>query len=80
MIMANVQIFSTPTCAYCKMAKEYFKSKNIEYDEFNVAEDEVKRQEMIDKTGALAVPVIVANGKIIVGFNKDKINEALGIN
>ena len=80
MPMANVQIYTTPTCAYCKMAKEYFKSKNIEYDEFNVAEDEAKRQEMIEKTGSLAVPVIVANNTVIVGFNKDKINEALGIN
>ena len=59
------------------MAKEYFKSKNLEYKEYNVAEDAVKRQEMVQKTGALSVPVIVINGKIIIGFSKGKIDEAL---
>jgi len=75
--MTSVEIYTTPTCAYCKMAKEYFKSKNLEYKEYNVAEDAVRRQEMINKTGAMSVPVIVINGKIIIGFNKGRIDEAL---
>ena len=77
--MAQVQIYTTPTCAFCKLAKEYFKSKNIEYDEFNVATDAQKRQEMVEKTGSLSVPVIIIGDKIIIGFNKGKVNEALGI-
>ena len=78
--MPRVEIYSTPTCSFCKMSKEYFKSKNIEYSDYNVAEDAVRRQEMIEKTGAMSVPVIVIDGKtVIIGFNKSKINAALEI-
>lgn len=61
------------------MAKEYFKSKNLAYEEYNVSTDIQKRQEMITETGQMGVPVIKINGKIVIGFNKSKINELLGI-
>jgi len=61
------------------MAKEYFKSKNIEYQEYDVMVDVSKREEMIKKSGQLGVPVIDIGGKIVIGFNKPKINEYLGI-
>lgn len=70
-------IYSTPTCPYCKKAKEYFKAKGVVYEDFDVAADEVKRQEMIKKSGGLAVPVIEINGTIMVGFNQAKIDAAL---
>lgn len=76
--MARVKIYTTPTCAYCKQAKEYFKSKNIEYEEYNVATDEAKRDEMIQKTGQLGVPVIEIDGKILPpGFNRARVSELL---
>ena len=75
----KVTIYTTPYCTYCKMAKEYFKSKNIEYTEHDVMSDVPMREEMVKKSGQLGVPVIDIGGKIIVGFDKPKINEYLGI-
>ena len=77
--MNKVTIYTTPYCAYCKMAKEYFKSKNIEYVEHDVMVDIPSREEMVKKSGQLGVPVIDIDGKIVVGFDKPKINEYLGI-
>lgn len=73
----SVLIYSTPTCPFCHKAKEYFKSKGVEYTDINVAEDQSKVEEMMAKSGQLGVPVIDINGTIIVGFNQAKIDEAL---
>ena len=59
------------------MAKDYFKSKNIAYEEFNVISDTKAQEEMIKKSGQMGVPVLDINGKIIVGFNKPEIDKAL---
>ncbi len=75
--MATVKIYTTPTCHYCKMAKEYFQSKSIQYEEYNVMTNLEKRQEMISKTGQMGVPIIDIGGKIIIGFDRSKINEYL---
>ena len=75
----KIQIYTTPGCAYCHMAKEYFKSKSLAYEEFDVMKDMQKRQEMITETGQMGVPVIKVGGQIVIGFNKGKINELLGI-
>jgi len=77
--MAKIIIYTTPTCAYCKMAKEYFKSKGLEWEEKNVATDVQAQQEMIAKSGQLGVPVIDIDGKIVVGFDRPRINEYLEI-
>lgn len=75
----KVEIYSTPFCAYCKMAKEYFKNNSVDYTEYDVAKDAQKRQELVDRTHQFGVPVIVIDGKIVVGFDRPKINELLGI-
>ncbi|MEK7582413.1 MAG: glutaredoxin domain-containing protein [Patescibacteria group bacterium] len=77
--MVKIIIYTTPTCAYCKMAKEYFKSKGLEWEEKNVATDVQAQQEMIAKSGQLGVPVIDIDGKIVVGFDRPRINEYLEI-
>lgn len=77
--MANITVYSTPTCPYCKMAKDYLKTKNFTYSEIDVAADPAKADEMIKKSGQMGVPVIDIDGAIIVGFDKAKINAALGI-
>jgi glutaredoxin 3 len=77
--MAKVTIYSTPTCVYCKMAKEFFKENSVAYSEFNVATDAKAREEMVGKSGQLGVPVIDINGQIVVGFNKEKLSELLGL-
>ena len=75
--MATVKIYSTPTCPWCKKAKEYFKENNIEFTDVDVSADEAAQKEMIEKSGQMGVPVIEINGKILVGFDQGKIEEAL---
>ena len=77
--MKKVIIYSTPTCVYCKMAKEFFKKNNIEYQDFNVAEDEKAREEMVNKSHQLGVPVIDIDGEMFVGFNRPELEQALGL-
>ncbi|MDP2704963.1 MAG: glutaredoxin family protein [Patescibacteria group bacterium] len=77
--MKNVTIYSTPTCVYCKMAKEFFKENNVTYTEYDVAADLQKRQEMVEKTGQLGVPVIQVENTVMVGFSKEKLSQALGL-
>lgn len=77
--MAKVLIYTTPTCVFCRMAKEFFKENNVAYEEKNVFEDTQAREEMLKKTGQLAVPVIDIDGKLVVGFEKAKLKELLGI-
>lgn len=77
--MANITIYSTPTCGYCRMAKQYLASKHIPYTEVDVSMDRAKQQEMLAKSGQFGVPVIDVDGKIIVGFDKRKLDEHLGL-
>ena len=76
--MHSITIYSTPTCHYCKMAKEYLTSKNIPFTAVDVSTDRARQEEMIKKSGQLGVPVIDVDGKIIVGFDKRKLDEYLG--
>jgi len=77
--MAKVEIYSTPTCHYCHIAKEYFKEHNIEYTEHDVAADMEARTEMIEKSGQMGVPVIFINDSMVIGFDQDKIEELLKV-
>lgn len=74
-----VTIYSTPTCHFCHMAKEFFKEKGVAYTEYNVASDMEKRKEMVDKSGQLGVPVIIIGDELTVGFDKPKIEKLLGL-
>jgi glutaredoxin 3 len=78
-IMKKVAIYTTPTCGYCRMAKEFFKQNNIAYSEYDVAADADKRNEMMEMTGQMGVPVITIDDNIIVGFNQSKLAELLGV-
>lgn len=75
----KVIIYTTPTCVYCKMAKAFFKENNISYEEKDVGVDAKAREEMIQKSGQLGVPVIEIDGKVGVGFNKEKLTKILNI-
>lgn len=77
--MTPVTIYTTHSCPYCKMAKSFFQEHNIQYVEKDVTTDQQAQQEMIEKSGQLAVPVIEINGQIVVGFNQPKIKELLSI-
>jgi glutaredoxin 3 len=75
--MATVKIYSTPTCPWCKKAKAYFKENKIEFTDVDVSSDEAAQKEMVEKSGQMGVPVIDIDGKILVGFDQAKIEEAL---
>lgn len=78
--MKKVTVYSTPTCHFCHMAKDFFKEKGVAFEDFDVSKDLDKRKEMVDKSGQMGVPVIVIDNKeVIIGFNKPKIVDVLGI-
>jgi len=79
----KVSIYTTPTCPYCKQAKEFFKENNVEYEEIDVAADQKAAEEMVHKSGQMAVPVIVIekDGKedLVAGFDQKKLTQLLGL-
>ncbi|HEY9480697.1 MAG TPA: glutaredoxin domain-containing protein [Candidatus Paceibacterota bacterium] len=77
--MKNVEIYSTPVCKYCSAAKDFFKAHNIAYTEYDVASDEAKKKEMIEKSGQLGVPVIDVGGDIVVGYDEVVLKQLLSI-
>lgn len=80
-------IYSTPTCPYCKMAKDFFKESKVEYDDVDVAADQESAQEMIEKSGQMGVPVVVVPSdvsstkkeEVVVGFDRERLAELLGL-
>jgi len=74
-----VTIYSTPVCHFCHAAKEFFTKNNVEFTNFDVAEDQTKRQEMIEMTGQMGVPVIRIGDDVVVGFDEAKIKELLSL-
>ena len=77
--MKRVAIYTTPSCVYCQKAKVFFNERAIAFTEYNVAADAMRRQEMLDRSGQMTVPVIDINGAIVVGFDRLKVKELLGI-
>lgn len=76
--MKNVTIYSTPSCHFCHMAKDFFKANNVAYTEYDVASNLEKRKEMVEKSGQMGVPVIIIGDELIVGFDKPEIAKMLG--
>jgi glutaredoxin 3 len=77
--MKEVTIYSTNTCHFCNLAKEFFKAHNVSYTEYNVGTDIEKRKEMVSLTGQLGVPVIKIGDQAVVGFQESRIASMLGI-
>ncbi len=75
----KIKVFSTPTCPYCVMEKEWLKQHNIEFEDINVAQDRDAAKEMVEKSGQMGVPVTKVNSEWIVGFDKEKLKKALGL-
>ncbi len=72
-----VTIYSTPTCVYCKTLKEYLTEKNIAYQEVDVSLNEQELEKMVAISGQMGVPVVEIDGDVIVGFDREKIDEIL---
>lgn len=77
--MKKVVIYSTPTCHYCHMAKEYFDRHGVKYTEHNVSSDLEKREEMLERSGQMGVPVIFVGDDMVIGFDEPKLAELLGL-
>jgi len=72
-----ITMYSTPSCTYCRKAKDFFRQNNVKFTEYDVSRDQRRADEMVRKSGQMGVPVIDINGKIIVGFNQPEVERAL---
>lgn len=82
--MKTVEIYSTPTCHFCHVAKDFFNDHGVAFTDYNVGEDMDKRAEAIDLTGQMGVPVIKiteagSEPVVILGFNEGLLRDQLGI-
>ncbi|GIV20631.1 MAG: NrdH-redoxin [Armatimonadota bacterium] len=75
----RVIVFSTPNCPYCNMAKRYLRERGIRFRDVDVSRDPAAARDMVRRSGQQGVPVIDINGKIVVGFDRNKINQLLGL-
>ena len=76
---AKITVYSTPTCPWCKRAKDYFKSLGMSFKDIDVSKDQAKAEEMVKKSGQMGVPVITIGSNVVVGFDKAKIDRILGL-
>lgn len=77
--MKKIIIYTTPTCVYCKMTKAFFKEHGVSYEEKNVAADAEARREMVEKSGQMGVPVVSVDNEIMVGFDKERLSQLIGV-
>jgi len=73
----EISAYTLPTCPYCMKLKQYFAEKGIKFRNIDVSNDNAAIQEMIKKSGQSGVPVIEINGKLIIGFDKEALEDAL---
>ncbi len=74
-----VTIYTTPTCSFCRAAKSYLRQRGVPVRDVDISKNPSAAREVVRKSGQMGVPVIDVNGKIIVGFDRPKLNNALGI-
>ncbi|ACD23195.1 glutaredoxin family protein [Clostridium botulinum] len=72
-----VKVYTTDSCPWCVKVKNYLKSKSVDFEELNVQEDMIAREDMVKKSKQMGVPVLDINDTIIIGFDKPSIDEAL---
>ncbi|MFA5319984.1 MAG: glutaredoxin domain-containing protein [Candidatus Omnitrophota bacterium] len=77
--MKKIKVYSTPTCPYCIRLKQFLKENNFIFEDIDVAADRTAADEIVRRTGQMGVPVIDIEGELIVGFDRERIKQALGI-
>lgn len=75
----KIKIYSTPSCPYCIRLKQFLRDNNINFEDVDVSSNQLKAEEMVQKSGQMGVPVVDIDGEIIIGFDKDRIKQALGL-
>ena len=73
----EVKVYSTPACGYCHEVKQFLRDKGIQFTEYDVSRDQAAAEEMVRLTGQMGVPVIVANGQVVIGFDRAKLEQLL---
>ena len=76
----RVIMFTTPTCSYCKTAKQYFRQQGIRFKDVDVSRDQAAARDMLRRSGQQGVPQIQIGNRIVVGFDRPKIDRLLGLN
>lgn len=77
--MMHVTIYTTPTCQYCGVAKQFLQERGIGFTEYDISKDQKKMTEIVGRTGRASVPVIEIDGELIVGFDKHRLAKKLGL-
>lgn len=75
--MSNIIVYTTPTCGFCHMVKQYLGSKNIDFETKDITSDAAAYDEVLEKSDQLGVPVLDIDGTIIVGFDRNRIDLTL---
>jgi glutaredoxin-like YruB-family protein len=73
----TIRLYTTPTCPYCRLVKDFLKEKKLAFEEIDVTSDHHSVQEMVKLSGQMGVPVVDIDGKIIVGWNKAALEETI---
>jgi glutaredoxin 3 len=73
----SVAVYSTPSCPYCVMVKNFLKKKQVQFADYDVSRDQRRAEEMVRKSGQMGVPVVDVNGRILVGYRPAEIERAL---
>ena len=74
-----MKVFSTPTCPYCHMAKDYLTDKKVSFEVIDVSQDQHQAQKMVEMSGEMGVPQLWIDDQIVIGFNKPVIDHLLGL-
>ncbi|EJO5347829.1 glutathione S-transferase N-terminal domain-containing protein [Clostridium botulinum] len=72
-----IKVYTAEGCSWCSKVKKYLQTKSIDFEEYNIGKDVKAREEMVQKSNQMGVPVLDIDGKIIIGFDKVAIDEAL---
>ncbi|MFH1065895.1 MAG: glutaredoxin domain-containing protein [Nanoarchaeota archaeon] len=75
--MVKVKVYTTPTCPYCDMAKQFLREHNVKFEAVDVSKDRAAAADMIKESGQMGVPVIMVDKQCIIGFDRPALKKAL---
>lgn len=75
----TITVYSTPTCPYCKMAKDFLKENKVEFEDVDLTSDQAAAEELMKKSGQMVVPQIEIDGEIMIGFDEEKLKSKLDL-
>ncbi|MCF8009782.1 MAG: thioredoxin family protein [Clostridiales bacterium] len=76
---SEIKVYTTPSCPHCTSVKEFLTNNNLDFEEFDVSRDESAKNEMIQKSDKMAVPTVIVGDEVIVGFDKNKLENVLNL-